>query len=324
MLEKLNLNKYSPKNLFQKLKDYLAKTREGLIGKVTRLFSFFKKIDDDFWDELEEILISADVGVGTTDKIISALRDKVKKEKINEPHKLLEVLKSDIAEILVGKGGPLNVATDKPTVILMVGVNGTGKTTTIAKLACRLKNEGARVLLAAADTFRAAAIDQIQIWANRLGLELIKHKEGADPAAVCYDAVNAAKARECDYLIIDTAGRLHSKSNLMEELKKVRRVISREVPGAPHETLLVLDATTGQNAFIQARTFAGIVDITGICLAKLDGTAKGGIVIGIADELNIPVKFIGLGEKLEDLREFNPADFLEALFATAEDSQTQG
>lgn len=317
MLDKLN--KYSPKNLFQKLKEGLARTREGLVGKVTKLFAIFKKIDEDFWDELEEILISADVGVGTTDRIISALRERVKKEKLNEPQQLLSALKSDLSEILAGKGGSLNRAQEKPTVILVVGVNGTGKTTTIAKLAYRLKSEGAKVLLAAADTFRAAAIDQIQIWANRVGVELIKHKENADPAAVCFDAVSAAKARECDYLIVDTAGRLHSKSNLMEELKKVRRIIAREIPGAPHETLLVLDATTGQNAYLQARTFTELVDVTGICLAKLDGTAKGGIIIGIADELKIPVKFIGLGEKLEDLREFSPADFLEALFESAEE-----
>lgn len=319
MLEKLN--KYSPQNLFQRLKDGLAKTRDGLVGKVTKLFSIFKKIDDEFWDELEEILISADVGVNTTDKIITDLRQKVKKEKINEPQALLSVLKSDLADILAGKGGSLNKANQKPTIILIVGVNGTGKTTTIAKLTHRLKSEGAKVILAAADTFRAAAIDQLEIWANRTGVDLIKHREGADPAAVCFDAVSAAKARNCDYLIIDTAGRLHSKSNLMEELRKVRKVISREIPGAPHETLLVLDATAGQNAFIQARTFTNIIEVTGICLAKLDGTAKGGIVIGIADELNIPVKFIGIGEKLEDLRDFNPTDFLEALFEASSDSE---
>jgi fused signal recognition particle receptor len=318
MLEKLN--KLSPKNLFNKLKEGLQKTREGFVGKMTRLFSFWKKIDEEFWDELEEIMISADVGVGTTEKIMTDLRDKVKKEKIKEPGELLVALKANIAEILAGKAGVLNKSAEPPTVILVVGVNGTGKTTSIAKLTARLRSEGGKVIMAAADTFRAAAIDQLQIWANRLGVDLIKHKEGADPAAVCFDALSAAKARNADYLIIDTAGRLHSKANLMEELKKVKRVIGREIPGAPHETLLVLDATTGQNALLQARTFMESADVTGLFLAKLDGTAKGGIVIGIADELSIPVKFIGLGEKLEDIREFIPADFLDALFEGAQES----
>jgi fused signal recognition particle receptor len=318
MLEKLN--KFSPKNLLGKLKEGLKKTREGFVGKMTRLFSFLKKIDEEFWDELEEIMISADVGVGTTEKIMADLRDKVKKEKIKEPGELLIALKADIEEILAGRGGELNKSAEPPTVILVVGVNGTGKTTSIAKLAARLKGEGGKVIVAAADTFRAAAIDQLQIWANRLGIDLIKHKEGADPAAVCFDALSAAKARNADYLIIDTAGRLHSKANLMEELKKVKRVIGREIPDAPHETLLVLDATTGQNALVQARTFMECADVTGLFLAKLDGTAKGGIVVGIADELSIPVKFIGLGEKLEDIREFKPAEFLDALFEGAQES----
>ncbi|MDQ7822590.1 MAG: signal recognition particle-docking protein FtsY [Candidatus Eremiobacteraeota bacterium] len=316
MLDKLN--KFSPKNLFTQLKEGLNKTREHLVGRMKNLFSLFKKIDDQFWEELEEILISADVGVTTTEKIIEGLKEKAKR--IKEPSELMEALKGDLATILQGKGGALIECAEKPTVVLVVGVNGTGKTTSIAKLAHKLKSEGRKVLLAAADTFRAAAIDQLQIWAGRVGVDLIKHKEGADPAAVCYDALSAAKARDVDYLIIDTAGRLHSKSNLMEELRKVKRVTSREVPGAPHETLLVLDATAGQNAFLQARTFMEMSDVTGIFLAKLDGTAKGGIVIGIADELEIPVKFIGLGERLEDIREFSPQDFLEALFEAPEKS----
>jgi fused signal recognition particle receptor len=314
MLDKLN--RFSPKNLFQKLKEGLNKTREGFVGKMTKLFSFLKKIDDEFWDELEDIMIAADVGVTTTDKILEHLKEVVRKEKINEPAKLQEALKAYMSELVTGKEGVLLKADEPPTVILVVGVNGTGKTTSIAKIAYRLKAEGNKVLLAAADTFRAAAIEQIEIWANRLSLELIKHKEGSDPAAVCFDAVSAAKARKVDYLIIDTAGRLHSKANLMEELKKVRRIISREIPGAPHETLLVLDGTTGQNALLQARTFAELIDVTGIVLTKLDGTAKGGIVVGIADEMAIPVKFIGLGEQMDDLREFHSADFIEALFET--------
>jgi fused signal recognition particle receptor len=322
MLEKLN--QFSPKVLFQKLKDGLNKTRESFVGKISKLFSIFKKIDDEFWDELEEIMIAADVGVTTTEKLLDNLKDKVKKEKIKEPPEVLEALKEDLAEIMRGKGGELAKNEDGVTVIMAVGVNGTGKTTSIAKLAHRLKGEGHKVLLAAADTFRAAAIDQLQIWASRLGVELIKHKDGADPAAVCFDALSAAKARHSDYCIIDTAGRLHSKANLMEELRKVRKVIAREVPGAPHETLLVLDATTGQNALLQAKTFTELIDVSGIVLTKLDGTAKGGIVIAIADELSIPVKFIGLGEKLEDLRVFEPMDFLNALFESGDKSENGG
>ncbi len=312
MLDKLN--KLSPKNLFQKLKEGLHKTREGFVGKMTKLFSFLKKIDDEFWDELEEIMISADVGVTTTDKILDHLKEVVKKEKINEPAKLQEALKAYMSELVMGKEGHLACAAQPPTVILVIGVNGTGKTTTIAKLAHRLKAGGAKVMLAAADTFRAAAIDQLEIWSSRLSVDIIKHKEGSDPAAVCFDAISAARARKVDYLIIDTAGRLHSKANLMEELKKVRRVVSRELPDAPHETLLVLDATTGQNALLQARTFMELVEVTGIVLTKLDGTAKGGIVVSIADDLAIPVKYIGLGEQLDDLREFHSGDFIEALF----------
>lgn len=319
MLEKLN--QFSPKALFQKLRDGLNKTRESFVGKISKLFSIFKKIDDEFWDELEEIMIAADVGVTTTEKLMDKLKDKVKKEKIKEPPEVLEALKEDLAEIMRGKGGELAKSDDGVTVIVAVGVNGTGKTTSIAKLTHKLKSEGHKVLLAAADTFRAAAIDQLQIWANRLGVDLIKHKDGSDPAAVCFDALSAAKARHCDYCIIDTAGRLHSKANLMEELRKVRKVIAREVPDAPHETLLVLDATTGQNALIQAKTFAELIDVSGIVLTKLDGTAKGGIVIAIADELSIPVKFIGLGEKLEDLRVFDPMEFLNALFESGEKTE---
>lgn len=306
---------------FEKLKSSLSKTRESFVGRCRSLFKRFKKIDEDFWEELEEILYTSDVGVYTTRKILDHMRTAVKEQKIREPEALMEFLKEDMAGALGGADAkPLNLAPSGLTVIMVVGVNGTGKTTSIAKLAHRLKGEGKTVMLSAADTFRAAAIDQLEIWAGRLGVELVKHREGADPAAVVYDSVKAATARGVDVLIVDTAGRLHSKVNLMEELKKVMRVISREIDGAPHETLLVLDATTGQNAWTQAQLFNEAVGVTGIVLAKLDGTAKGGIVLGISSELSIPVKFIGLGEGIDDLREFVPGAFLDALFESGEET----
>ena len=299
-----------------RLRDGLKKTREGFVSSVQTLFRLHKRIDEKFWEELEEILITADVGVQTSLKIIDAMRAVVKERGLTEPEQLTEVLKAELASMLASSGGGLLAAPSGPTVVMVVGVNGAGKTTTIGKLSWQLKNAGQKVVLGAADTFRAAAIDQLAVWAERTGVELVRHAEGSDPAAVAFDTLAAGKAREADLVIVDTAGRLHSKANLMEELKKVRRVMQRQIPDAPHEVLLVLDATNGQNALAQARTFGAAVDVTGIVLAKLDGTAKGGIVLAIADELKIPVKFIGVGESVEDLRPFDPAAFLDALFAT--------
>lgn len=307
--------KISAGNFTAKLKKSLEKTREKFAANVNRLFYFWKKLDGEFWEELEDLMLSSDVGVATTSKIIDELKDIAHKERITEPMPLMERMKDYIADILSSRSKSLIKPASGPAVILVVGVNGVGKTTSIAKLAYWLKSNDSKVMLAAADTFRAAAIDQLQIWANSLGVDIIKTKEGGDPSAVCFDAVAAAKARKADYLIIDTAGRLHSKSNLMEELKKIRRVIAREIPDAPHETLIVLDAATGKNALAQAKTFSEAAPLTGIILAKLDGTAKGGIILTISDELSVPVKFIGFGEKPEDFAAFNAAEFLDALFA---------
>lgn len=307
--------KISAGNFTAKLKKSLEKTREKFAANVNRLFYFWKKLDGEFWEELEDLMLSSDVGVATTGKIIDELKDIAHKERITEPMPLMERMKDYIADILSSRSKSLIKPASGPAVILVVGVNGVGKTTSIAKLAHWLKSNDSKVMLAAADTFRAAAIDQLQIWANSLGVDIIKTKEGGDPSAVCFDAVAAAKARKADYLIIDTAGRLHSKSNLMEELKKIRRVIAREIPDAPHETLIVLDAATGKNALAQAKTFSEAAPLTGIILAKLDGTAKGGIILTISDELSVPVKFIGFGEKPEDFAAFNAAEFLDALFA---------
>ena len=306
--------KLSTEKWMSDLKSGLTKTRENFVSKVTKLFTFWKKIDDSFWEELEDIMLTSDIGIATSDKVISQMKALAKKEHILEPPLLMEELKKYLKEIMTPAESELITSESGTSVIVVIGVNGTGKTTTIAKLAKQFKDEGKSVLLAAADTFRAAAIDQLAVWANRLEIDLIKTKEGGDPSAVCFDAVSSAKAKKYDYLIIDTAGRLHSKVNLMEELKKMQRVIKKEIPSAPHETLIVLDATTGQNALIQAKTFSQVADITGIVLTKLDGTSKGGITIGITDELKIPVKFIGFGEKMEDLRRFNAEDFLNALF----------
>jgi len=301
--------------LFEQFKKGLAKTKQGFVDKVTELVTGYKKLEPEFYDDLEAVLIQADVGVHTAMELVENLRIKAEKERIETPEKVKDLLKEEIAKILGEKTLPLNLASTGPTVVLVVGVNGVGKTTTIGKLAYKFKQEGKKVLLVAGDTFRAAASEQLEIWANRVGVEIIKHQEGADPAAVAYDGIQAAKSRGTDVVLVDTAGRLHNKSNLMEEIKKVRRVIAREMPGAPHEVLLVLDATTGQNAITQAELFKEATGVTSIAITKLDGTAKGGVIIGICSQLDIPVKFIGLGEKMDDLKEFEPHDFVEALFA---------
>lgn len=300
--------------LFSRLKEGLAKTRQGLVGKVEEIITGRKRIDEELYEELEEALIQADVGAETSLELVEKLRSQVKERKIDDPGMLTEILKEQIEDILGEEEAQLNLQQGSLTVIMMVGVNGVGKTTTIGKLAHQLKAQGKRVLLAAGDTFRAAAIDQLEIWGNRVGIEVIKHQEGSDPAAVAYDAVQAAKSRKIDVLIIDTAGRLHNKTNLMEELRKVTRVVGRDLPGAPHEVLLVLDATTGQNALSQAKLFGETAGVTGIVLTKLDGTARGGVIIGIRNELKVPVKFIGIGETIEDLREFDAKEFAKALF----------
>lgn len=302
--------------LFARLKKGLTKTRENITEKVEQLIKTSRRLDEDFFEELEAILIQADVGVNTTLELVDSLRQGVKEQRLTEVEDVKGLIKEEIAAIMTtDRDNSLCLAAEPPTIIMVVGVNGVGKTTTIAKLAYRFKQEGSRTIIAAADTFRAAAIDQLQIWADRVGVEVIKHQEGADPGAVVFDAVNAARSRQADFLIIDTAGRLHTKSNLMDEIAKVKRVIQREYPDGPHEVLLVLDATTGQNAISQAKEFHQATGVTGIALTKLDGTAKGGIVIAITKELDIPVKLIGIGETLEDLREFDAAEYVEALFA---------
>lgn len=297
---------------FNKIAEGLKKTRDSMMGKVDALLNSFTKIDEDFFDELEESLIMADVGAVTSARICENLRKKVKEEGLSDPTAVKGALKEIIAQMLAGDEA-LNLST-KPSIILVIGVNGVGKTTTIGKLARNLHEDGKKVLLAAADTFRAAAIDQLQIWADRAGVDLVKHGEGSDPAAVVFDAINAGKARGCDVVICDTAGRLHNKKNLMDELSKIARVIDREAPGSAKEVLLVLDATTGQNALNQAKLFQEAAGLTGIILTKLDGTARGGVVIGIKEELNIPIKYIGVGEQIDDLRPFDSKEFVEALF----------
>ncbi len=303
---------------FEKLKAGLKKTKDAVFRQVATMFSRYTDIDDDLYDELEEILITADVGVNTTEEILDRLRDAVKEQKLTEPEDARRALEKILAD-MIGEGEELNLSTT-PAVILVIGVNGVGKTTSIAKIANVLKKEGKQVLLAAADTFRAAAIDQLAVWADRVGVELIRQAEGSDPAAVVYDAVNAAKARRADVLIVDTAGRLHNKKNLMDELAKINRVIGRELPDAARETLLVLDATTGQNAVIQAKEFKSAANITGLVLTKLDGTAKGGIVFSIKEELDIPVKFICVGEQVDDLQSFHAEEFVRALFDEKDDA----
>ncbi len=304
---------------FDKLKEGLAKTKNAVFGQVNEVVKNFRKVDEDLLEELEEIMICADMGIGTTEKIIDELRDRVKTENI----KSADDVKSALGEILVkqvGEGEGLNLSTT-PSVILVIGVNGVGKTTSIGKIANNLKKQGKRVVVAAADTFRAAAIEQLAVWCDRAGVELIRQNEGSDPASVVYDAIAAANKRHADVLIVDTAGRLHNKSNLMDELAKINRIISRELPGAARETLLVLDSTTGQNAVMQAKKFKEAAEITGLVLTKLDGTAKGGAVFSIKDEIDIPVKFIGVGEQIDDMQEFDAKMFVEALMADDGDAE---
>ncbi|WP_298592740.1 signal recognition particle-docking protein FtsY [uncultured Mitsuokella sp.] len=300
---------------FDKLKKGLDKTRENLTNKIEKLVIGYADIDEDFLEELEEALILADVGIQTTETLMEAVRKGIKKKEIKSPEDLKPFLQKEITAILEKGENTMRTAEAGPTVLLVIGVNGAGKTTTIGKLAAYYRGQGKNVLLAAADTFRAAAIDQLEAWGRRTGVPVIRHDEGSDPAAVAFDAVKAAVARKVDLLIIDTAGRLQTKSNLMQELEKINRVIGREIKGAPHETLLVLDATTGQNAISQAELFTKAAPITGVVLTKLDGTAKGGVVIGIKSQLAIPVKWIGVGESEEDLRPFVAQDFAKALFA---------
>lgn len=301
------------KGFFARLKEGLDKTRKNILGGVDTVLGSFTKIDEDLFEELEEALIMADMGVQTTMDIVENLRQRVKKERATDPAVIKDMLIDEIAAILQD-GVEEEENLPSPTVMLVIGVNGVGKTTTIGKLSHNFKNEGKSVLLAAADTFRAAAIDQLEVWGQRAGIEVIKHEENADPAAVVFDAVHAARNRKTDLLICDTAGRLHNKKNLMEELRKISRVIEREYPAAHKETYLVLDATTGQNALQQAKVFMEVADITGIILTKLDGTAKGGIVVAIKSELKIPVRYIGVGEGIEDLQKFHAEDFAKALF----------
>ena len=298
-------------NIIHSIRDGLAKTRKNLGDRIGSLV-LGEKIDEAFLDELEEALIASDVGMKTASLVLADLKERFKRNELSSPVQVRERLKQVLFEILAERPASLTL-TGAPSVILVVGVNGTGKTTTIGKLAHRLQGEGKKVMLAAADTFRAAAAEQLMVWGERNGVPVIKHKEGADPGAVAFDALAAAKARGMDVLIVDTAGRLHTKSNLMEELKKIQRILARELPGAPHETLFVLDATTGQNAFAQAKTFHQTIGVTGIVLTKLDGTPKGGIVFAINKELGLPVKFIGIGEGIEDLKDFDPREFVEAL-----------
>ncbi|MGG0718861.1 signal recognition particle-docking protein FtsY [Robertmurraya massiliosenegalensis] len=302
----------------EKFKDGLTKTRDSFSGRVNDLVARYRKVDEDFFEELEEILIQADVGFETVMELIEELKMEVKRQHIQDPAEVQSVISEKLVEIYQsGEDATpkLNIQEDGLTVLLFVGVNGVGKTTTIGKLAHKFKSDGKNVVLAAGDTFRAGAIEQLEVWGDRVGVNVIKQEAGSDPAAVMFDAIQAAKSRNADILICDTAGRLQNKVNLMKELEKVKRVIEREVPGAPHEVLLVLDATTGQNALIQAKTFKEATNVSGIVLTKLDGTAKGGIVLAIRNELGIPVKFVGLGEKMDDLQEFDAETYVYGLFA---------
>ena len=296
---------------FSKIKESLSKTKQNISDGLNELFANFRKVDEAFLEELEEILLLADVGFETTEKIIEELRRVAKLEKIENAETLKNRLADIITDMMSG-GNELNINT-KPSVIIVVGVNGVGKTTTIGKLANMLKNEGKKVIIAAADTFRAAAIEQVEIWAQRSDIDLVKHRDGSDPAAVVFDAIQAAKARNADVVICDTAGRLHNKKNLMDELAKIARVADRELPGCDRETLLVVDATTGQNAVEQAKNFKEATDITGVVLTKLDSTAKGGVTIAVKEVTGVPVKLVGLGEQIDDLKIFDPADFAKAL-----------
>ena len=298
--------------LFSKIKAGLLKTKQQMVSKISLLLNSFTKIDEDLFEQLEETLIMSDVGVDTSLEICDRLRKKIKELGITDPKEIMHLIHEIIADMM-GEDQGLDLSTS-PSVIMVIGVNGAGKTTTIGKLCHKLKGEGKKVIVAAADTFRAAAIDQLQVWTDRAGVDIVKHAEGSDAAAVVYDAITAAKARHCDVVVVDTAGRLHNKKNLMDELAKINRIVAQQAEGCSREILLVLDATTGQNAVNQARLFSEVADITGIVLTKLDGTAKGGIVISIKNELDIPVKLIGLGEKIDDLQDFSSADFVNALF----------
>ena len=295
-----------------KLKSGLSKTKNAIFGQIDNMLKAFVKVDEELLEELEELLITSDVGVNATEEIIDRLREQIKDGRLKEKEQVVGALKEILTD-MIGEGGELELSST-PSIILVIGVNGAGKTTSIGKISNRLIKKGKRVVVAAADTFRAAAIDQLSVWCERSGAEIVKQNEGSDPAAVVYDAINYAKKRKADVLIIDTAGRLHNKTNLMNELAKINRVIDKECPEASRENLLVLDATTGQNAILQAKEFRQAANITGLVLNKLDGTAKGGIVISIKNELNIPVKFIGVGEKIDDMQEFNSEEFVEALF----------
>ncbi|OGC84905.1 MAG: signal recognition particle-docking protein FtsY [candidate division Zixibacteria bacterium RBG_16_43_9] len=300
----------------EKLKQGLSKTKKSLFGKITEVVGLSKKIDQELLDKLEEVLLKGDVGVKATEKIIQDLKNGVKEEKIVEPQKIIDIMKEEILTILQNsQTSTKTLSSDtKPLIIMIVGVNGTGKTTSIAKLAKRYSDQGKKVMVAACDTFRAAALEQLSIWAQRAGVDIVKSQPNQDPASVAFDAVKSALAKKIDVVIVDTAGRLHTKYNLMEELKKIKRVMGKSLEGAPQEVFLVLDATTGQNGISQAKMFDEAVGLTGIILAKLDGTAKGGIVIAIANELKIPVKYVGLGERIDDLEKFDPKDFVEVLF----------
>lgn len=301
------------KGFFSRLKDGLTKTRDSFVAGIDNIFSGFSEIDDDFYEELEEVLIMADIGVRTTEHIIEDLQQKVREQKIKEISVCKQLLIDTIKEQMRVDEHAYDFE-EQTSVVLLIGVNGVGKTTSVGKLAGQMKDKGKRVVLAAADTFRAAAIEQLTEWSNRAGVEIISGQEGGDPAAVVFDAVNAAKARKADILICDTAGRLHNKKNLMEELRKINRIIEREYPEAHRETLVVLDGTTGQNALVQAKQFGEVADISGIVLTKLDGTAKGGIAIAIQSELKVPVKYIGIGEQIDDLQKFDAEQFVDALF----------
>ena len=307
------------KGFFRRLADGLAKTRNNIVSGMDAIFNGFSDIDDDFYDEIEETLVMGDIGINATTAIIDNLKQKVKEQHIKDPHECKELLINSIKEQMQ-VGETAYEFEHRTSVVLVIGVNGVGKTTSVGKLAGKLKEQGRKVILAAADTFRAAAGEQLTEWANRAGVEIIGGSEGADPASVVFDAVSAAKARKADVLLIDTAGRLHNKKNLMEELKKINRIIEREYPDAYRETLVVLDGTTGQNALEQARQFAKVANVTGIILTKLDGTAKGGIAVAIQSELDIPVKYIGVGESIHDLQKFDADQFVNALFHTSEEN----
>lgn len=307
-------DKQAKPGFFERLKKGLSKTHESLVGRIDTLLLGKKKIDAETLEELEEILVTADIGLATTVELVASLEQRLKRNELQDGEAVKNALKDEMLARLEATSSSLDTDSYSPFVIMVIGVNGVGKTTTIGKLASKFTAEGKKVLLVAADTFRAAAVEQLEIWAHRVGVDVIRHTHGADPAAVVFDGCKAAVARRADILIVDTAGRLHTKVNLMEELKKIRRVVSREIPGGPHETLLVLDAATGQNALSQAKIFKEAADVTGIALTKLDGTAKGGIVVAISSEFKIPVRYIGVGEGVDDLRDFDPEQFVQALF----------